>query len=94
MREYLGNRWGFDSMDLTTTELRQRLKRLRLEGVVVEEVIVWLQDYDLVKFAKVEPGLQKAAQDLEALRGFITRTIPKEQPAGTTEAPRQEAGRK
>jgi hypothetical protein len=93
MREYLGNRWGFDSMDLTTTELRSRLKKLKLEGVVVEEVVVMLQDFDLVKFAKVEPGLPKAGQDLEAVRTFITRTIPR---AATTPevAPQQEAARR
>jgi hypothetical protein len=95
MREYLGNRWGFDSMDLTTTELRSRLKRLKLEGVVVEEVVVMLQDFDLVKFAKVEPGLQRAGLDLDAVRAFITRTIPRatQGPQGSSNSNQEAAPR-
>ncbi len=74
LREYLGGRFRFDSMDLTTTELTQRLKRVRLEGLILEEVVVMLGDFDLVKFAKVEPAPEAAREALRQVEGLVERT--------------------
>ena len=74
LREYLGGRFGFDSMDLTTTELTQRLKRVRLEGLILEEVVVMLGDFDLVKFAKVEPAPEAAREALRQVERMVERT--------------------
>ena len=74
LREYLGGRFGFDSMDLTTTELTHRLKQVRMEGMVLEEVVVMLGDFDLVKFAKVEPTPEAARNALRQVEGLVKRT--------------------
>lgn len=74
LREYLGGRFRFDSMDLTTTELTQRLKRVRLEGLILEEVVVMLGDFDLVKFAKVEPAPESARDALRQVERLVERT--------------------
>ena len=74
LREYLGGRYRFDSMDLTTTELTQRLKRVRLEGLILEEVVVMLGDFDLVKFAKVEPAPESARDALRQVERLVERT--------------------
>ncbi|MBM4370301.1 MAG: hypothetical protein FJ098_01520 [Deltaproteobacteria bacterium] len=85
LREYLGGRFGFDSMDLTTTELTARLKRVRMEGLLLEEVVVLLGDFDLVKFAKVEPAPSAARAALRQVEALVLRT--REEP---TTPPRQE----
>ena len=74
LREYLGGRFGFDSMDLTTTELTQRLKRVRMEGLILEEVMVMLGDFDLVKFAKMEPAPEAARDALRQVERMVERT--------------------
>lgn len=86
LREYLGGRWRFDSMDLTTTELISRIKRLHMQGVVLEEVVTMLQDFDLVKFAKVEPAGEDAKAALRQVWSFVERTREQEN------APAPEAG--
>ena len=85
LREYLGGRYRFDSMDLTTTELTQRLKRVRLEGLILEEVMVMLGDFDLVKFAKVEPAPEDARGALRQVERLVERTRAQAAPAAPTE---------
>ncbi|MFH1529345.1 MAG: hypothetical protein ABIK09_01280 [Pseudomonadota bacterium] len=75
LREYLGGRFGFDSMDLTTTELTQRLKRVRMEGMILEEVVVLLGDFDLVKFAKLEPTPDSARSALRQVERLVEKTL-------------------
>ncbi len=65
VREYLGNRFGFDSLEMTTTELLDRLSRVRLEGVTLQEVSEFSQDCDLVKFTKYVPDREEAEKVLE-----------------------------
>lgn len=84
LREYIGGRWDFDSMDLTTTELRTKLKRVQMEGVRPEEIVSQLLDYDLVKFAKAEPGAERARKDLDWVRGLVNRTMPPKETAPAT----------
>ena len=79
LREYLGGRFRFDSMDLTTTELVQRLKRVRMQGMILEEVVVLLGDFDLVKFAKAEPAPETARDALRQVERLVTKTREKGQ---------------
>ena len=72
-------------MDLTTTELAHRLKRVRMEGMVLEEVVVMLGDFDLVKFAKVEPTPETAREALRQIEGLVERTREAARPASEGE---------
>jgi len=76
LREYLGGRWAFDSMDLTTTELLKRMERVRLEHFILEKLGYLLSDFDLVKFAKVVPSASRATEDLERVRNLVLATRP------------------
>ncbi|MBM4353272.1 MAG: hypothetical protein FJ109_05655 [Deltaproteobacteria bacterium] len=76
LREYLGGRWAFDSMDLTSTELMRRMERVRLEHFLLEKIGFLLSDFDLVKFAKVVPTSSRAAEDLERVRNLVLATRP------------------
>lgn len=56
IREYLGNRYQFDSIELTSDELLTKLKQtLELSRAFIPTIENFLEDTDLVKFSKVTP---------------------------------------
>src|SRR6185369_3812443 len=60
IREYLGARFGFDSLELTTDELLEELTRRADNQLVKGEIARWLASCDLVKFAKTSPSAAEA----------------------------------
>jgi BatD DUF11 like domain len=82
IREYLGARFGFDSLELTTDELVTELKRgARHElGLVEGEIHGWLASCDLVKFAKISPSAAEARGALETAILIVTSTRPRPAP--------------
>jgi hypothetical protein len=80
IREYLGNRYGFDSLEMTTTELADALRAVPLQGVSYAELMQFLSDCDLVKFAKYIPPLQDAEAILEQAERIVqdTKVLPPE----------------
>jgi hypothetical protein len=82
IREYLGARFGFDSLELTTDELVSELKRTaRGElGIFEGEITGWLASCDLVKFAKISPSAEEARGALETAIRIVTSTRPRPAP--------------
>jgi hypothetical protein len=79
IRDYLGARYGFDSLEMTTDELIAELKRHagRELGVLpFGEIQAWLSACDLVKFAKVSPTANEARGALESAILIVTTTRP------------------
>jgi len=76
IREYLGARFGFDSLELTTDELVAQLRRSSGREIVVGEIQGWLSACDLVKFAKISPGAAEARGALESAIRIVTATRP------------------
>jgi hypothetical protein len=77
IREYLGGRFGFDSLEMTTEELVQAMRRVPLEssrGIVSSEIEGWLSGCDLVKFAKVSPSPEQARGALETAIRIVAAT--------------------
>jgi hypothetical protein len=74
IREYLGARYGFDSLEMTTDELVAELRRRSGREVVLGEVQGWLAACDLVKFAKVSPSAAEARGTLESAIRIVTST--------------------
>jgi hypothetical protein len=83
IREYLGARFGFDSLELTTDELVDELKRHggRELGIYEGEIQGWLAACDLVKFAKISPSATEARGSLETALRIVTSTRPRPEPA-------------
>jgi hypothetical protein len=85
IREYLGARFAFDSLELTTEELVLRLRRRvpiqEMRGFVLGEVEGWLAGCDLVKFAKVSPSMAEARGALETGIRIVESTRPRPEPA-------------
>jgi hypothetical protein len=77
IREYLGARFGFDSLELTTDELIAELQRTAGREVLLGEVQGWLSACDLVKFAKISPSAAEARGTLETAILIVTSTRPR-----------------
>jgi hypothetical protein len=83
IREYLGGRFGFDSLELTTEELMARMRRVPPEetrSVLDSEIEGWLSGCDLVKFAKFSPTPEQARGALETAIRMVEATRPRLQP--------------
>jgi len=76
IREYLGARFGFDSLELTTDELVAQLRRSSGREIVVGEIQGWLSACDLVKFAKISPSAAEARGALESAIRIVSATRP------------------
>jgi oxygen tolerance protein BatD len=87
IREYLGARFGFDSLELTTDELVDELRRSagRELGLYGGEVQGWLAACDLVKFAKISPSATEARGSLETALRIVTSTRPRPEVAAPVE---------
>lgn len=91
IRAYLGARYGFDSLELTTTELMGELRARAPQGVAHGDVEGWLSACDLVKFARY-PATEGEARDvLEQAYRIVEQTRPRVEPAVALDAPRGQA---
>ena len=65
VREYLGNRYGFNGLDMTTEEIRYAMRHYRLPGELGEHFLEHLMnECDMVKFAKYAPASGEQEQAL------------------------------
>ena len=89
VREYLGARYGFDSLELTSQELMQALgERAPHLATVDGEVARFLEATDLVKFAKTGSSDGAAAAVLTAAESLVLSTsAPLESAASMVTSP-------
>jgi hypothetical protein len=78
IRDYLGLRYGFDALEMTSTEL---LVALRARGVAGQEMVMieaFVGACDLVKFAKHVPSFTEAQATLESAYRIVDATRVRE----------------
>ncbi|MBW2278345.1 MAG: hypothetical protein JRF63_12690 [Deltaproteobacteria bacterium] len=76
-REYLGNRYRFDSLELSTEEMTWQLRRLTLERQLFDQMVELLGETDLVKFAKYLPAIDESRRLLTEAFRLVGVTTPK-----------------
>lgn len=88
MKGYLEGRFGIDALERTTDELRAAL--LRAEAAIAPlrptDVIRFLQQCDLVKFARFAPPPSEATAAIEQARAMVrdsTPAAPEDKSSGT-----------
>jgi len=87
IRAYIGRRWGFPALELTTEEIRQVLVG-RPDAVGAADLIAgWLEQGDFVKYARYDASPEEARQALYEARIFIDRTRPAPAPPPPAAAP-------
>jgi hypothetical protein len=90
MRTYLGALYGFDGLESTTDEAIAYLKRSSSQRIPLPEVIAFLQECDLVKFANFTPALSDCAKVLEAGEQIVRGTMPRAPSFQAPPPPRRE----
>lgn len=76
-RAYLEGRYEFPASEQTTDELRRAIKNVQdIDEKDRDEALALLEEWDLVKFAKVPIPAERARYMLVQTREWVTRTIP------------------
>lgn len=92
LRTYVERRYRVDALEMTTREVLLGLERARVDDSFREGLSAFLEQCDMVKFAKVRPGPDQSRQVLELGRRLVQRSVPraegpaKAEPAATAAA--------
>lgn len=85
LRAYLGERYGFEALECTSSELIASLRKLRTPGLPEEQLMRFVSESDLVKYAKAEATPEACAQWLHFGYELVEKTyVP---PAPVTAQP-------
>jgi hypothetical protein len=74
LREYLGNRYGFFALDLTSRELQEELRDRPTPGLQHDMLVKILHDSDMVKFAKLQPTDSMASTAIDGAFAVVEAT--------------------
>jgi hypothetical protein len=80
LRGYLEKRFRIPLLESTTQEIRLRLKDNFINPSSKESFLTFLEQSDLIKFAKVLPETRMLEQDWKLAYQIVTETIPKPGP--------------
>jgi hypothetical protein len=93
IRKYLGARYGFETteqgyngLETTTAEMLELLRRVRPPITELYGIKQFLDECDLVKFARLEPTREMCLTALERGELIVQRTIPVMKPAAAPAA--------
>lgn len=87
VRKYLGARYGFDGLESTTDEMRAVLKRVRPQVPGLKRISSFLEECDLVKFARATPDGEACLDALARGEEIVRTTIPTAPVAGAATSP-------
>jgi hypothetical protein len=76
VRAYLGDRLQFNALDLTSEEFVAELRRRRLIGLDLADLIEEVRWEDLVKFAKLEPTAEECLRGIDRAESIVRHTRP------------------
>jgi hypothetical protein len=81
VRNYLARRYGVATLERTTEEILGELSGLYIGREIVEAVRLFLEESDMVKFAKHEPDRNEVKGLVDKARAIVLRTRPEPVPA-------------
>jgi hypothetical protein len=76
LRRYVEGRFGVPALEMTTTEVLAGLERVRVEPSLTSGLRGFLEQCDLVKFAKVRPDAEAARSVLGLGRSLVQSSAP------------------
>ncbi|MEX2048141.1 MAG: hypothetical protein WEB90_01025 [Gemmatimonadota bacterium] len=88
LRAYVERRFGVDALEMTTAEVVTGLRARNADADFIHGLRAFLDQCDLVKFAKVRPGPEASRQVLELGRRLVLQSAPR----GAAEAAQVPAG--
>ncbi|MDI3282693.1 hypothetical protein [Polyangium sp. 15x6] len=92
VRKYLGARYGFDGLESTTDEMQRTLARVRPPVRGLDTITRFLEEADLVKFARVLPSENDCLAALERGITIVRNTTPPQAGSSETAARKEAAG--
>jgi hypothetical protein len=87
VREFLGTRFGFDGLECTTAELLARLQHRGEAAPHLAKVRSFLEDADLIKFAKMTPTKELCERVLADAHHFVRALSPQGDAHATSQVP-------
>jgi hypothetical protein len=76
VRKYLGARYGFDGLESTTREMLSVLRKAKPRPAPLDAIEAFLQQADLVKFAKTVPTPEDGELALVRAEHIVKETLP------------------
>lgn len=76
IRRYIEGRYEISAPTQTTFELYREMRRVKVELRTIELIRNFLNNCDIVKFAKYIPPIETIEEDVDAARNIIDRTKP------------------
>lgn len=92
VRRYLGARYGFDGLETTTYEAMVALRRVSPFIGALPDIESFLQNADLVKFAKLAPTEPECYSALGKAEDIVRRTMPVQNPFANLPVPAAPTG--
>lgn len=80
VRGYVGQRFGIEALECTSSELIAALQQIPTPGLPPDEFTAFLQESDLVKFAKAPMTLEDCERALAFGYTLVDRTTPLPEP--------------
>jgi hypothetical protein len=74
IRKYLGKKFEFNAVDLTTSEIDDALLQMPVPDEIRSELSSFMSDADLVKFAKFIPPPDRPDRDWETAYNLVVKT--------------------
>ncbi|MBT8377640.1 MAG: hypothetical protein KJN64_00260 [Ignavibacteria bacterium] len=76
VRNYFEERFELPALELTTTEQMEQLKKVSAAEIILEETNQFLNNADLVKFAKFIPIASVNEEMMKQAKKIVNKTIP------------------
>ncbi|HMI86579.1 MAG TPA: hypothetical protein VK550_20940 [Polyangiaceae bacterium] len=76
VRKYLGGRYGFDGLETTTHEMTAILSRVQPAVYELPVIFGFLEECDLVKFARFTPSDEDCTRVLDQAEHIVRITVP------------------
>jgi hypothetical protein len=92
LRTYVEARFHVDALEMTTAEVLAGLEDAGVDARFRDGLRAFLEQCDLVKFAKVRPGPDVSRQVLDLGRGVVLDSVPTHEPATPASAPTSAQG--
>ena len=89
VRKYLGGRYGFDGLETTTREMSSLLRRVEPGVMELPSILSFLEECDLVKFARLTPSEKDCTDILDSAERIVRVTMPAARSTPDARAPEE-----
>ena len=86
VRKYFGGRFGFDALEMPSSEVLDKLKEISEAGIIFDLTKNFFENADLVKYAKFEPMPSVNDEMMKQAYEIVNKTKKEEEPEKAEES--------